>query len=69
MESQELTKEQLQIQVKSQYQIIKGLQQEIGVLTGDRVALSITCQQLQEEMEKLQPEKKEKELNKNAKKQ
>ncbi len=45
MNNQEPTKEQLELQVNQQNKMIQGFQQEIGSLTGDKIALSIAYQE------------------------
>lgn len=53
MDNEEVTKEDLQNQLSRQNQMIQALQSEIGILTGDKVAVSIAYQEAQQEIERL----------------
>ncbi|GIO25083.1 hypothetical protein [Oceanobacillus sp. J11TS1] len=47
---QELSKEHLQEQLQRQNKLIQALQSEIGILTGEKLAVSIAYQELQQEL-------------------
>jgi len=52
----DITKEQLQEQLQRQNKMIQGLQSEVGVLTGERIAASVAYQEAQQELDRLHQE-------------
>ncbi len=62
-----VTTEQLEEQLSRQNQMIQALQSEIGIITGEKIALSIAYQEALQELEQLKNSQ-EKEGKKNAKK-
>jgi hypothetical protein len=49
----DFTKENLQEQLNRQNKMIQGLQNEIGILTGERIAASVAYQEVQQELEQI----------------
>ncbi len=51
------TYEQLTAQLQRQNTLIQALQNEVGALTGEKLAVSIAYQEAQQELEKVQADK------------
>ncbi|MBM7600414.1 hypothetical protein JOC34_002805 [Virgibacillus halotolerans] len=51
------TYEQLTTQLRRQNTLIQALQNEVGALTGEKLAVSIAYQESQKELEKVQADK------------
>lgn len=50
----EITKEELQDQLERQNRMIHALQSEIGRLTGEKIAVSLAYEELENELQKMQ---------------
>ena len=50
----EITKEELQDQLDRQNKMIQVLQNEIGRLTGEKIAVSLAYEELENELQKMQ---------------
>ena len=50
----EITKEELQDQLERQNKMIHVLQNEIGRLTGEKIAVSLAYEELENELQKMQ---------------
>lgn len=57
MSNEQPTYEQLTSQLKRQNTLIQALQNEVGALTGEKLAVSIAYQEAQQELQKAQEDK------------